>query len=109
MNHPRHAYGAPQARTATGTTMNDLSLAHEVAQLRATVQSFHQALISLTGTRLTREQLAERLCVHYNTIPNWMKHDVLFPRPDRYGKWLLSEVIEWEQRPRRRSAAGGLQ
>ncbi len=81
--------------------MTDTAIAQEVAQLRATVQSFHQTLASVTGARLTREQLAERLCVHYNTIPNWMKQDAMFPRPDRYGKWLLSEVIEWEQRPKR--------
>ena len=76
-------------------------VAIELAQLRATVEGFGRILASVTGARLTREQLAERLCVHRNTIPRWMAEDVTFPKPDRYGKWLLSEVIEWEQRPKR--------
>lgn len=77
------------------------TIAHELAELRATVQGFQQLLASVVGARLTREQLAERLGVHRNTIPRWMAEDATFPRPDRYGKWLVSEVIEWEQRPRR--------
>ena len=76
-------------------------IAIELAQLRATVEGFGRILASVTGARLTREQLSQRLCVHRNTIPRWMAEDATFPKPDRYGKWLLSEVIEWEQRPKR--------
>lgn len=78
------------------------ALTQQVQQLTATVQSFQQLLASVVGTRLTRDQLAERLGVHRNTVPKWMAQDPTFPKPDRYGKWLLSEVIEWEQRPKRR-------
>lgn len=52
------------------------------------------------GTRLTRDQLAERLGVHRNTLRNRLTHDASMPRPGRDGKWLLSEVIDWEQRQR---------
>lgn len=84
------------------TTLNTVdSVAAELALLRATVQDFSRILTSVTGARLTRDQLAERLRVHRNTIPRWMAEDVTFPRPDRYGKWLLTDVIEWEQRPKR--------
>lgn len=77
------------------------ALAHQVQQLTATVQGFRHLLASVVGSRLTRDQLADRLSVHRNTIPKWMAQDPAFPKPDRYGKWLLSEVIEWEQRPKR--------
>lgn len=77
------------------------TLAHEVAQLRETVEGLRHLMVSVTGARLSRDQLAERLRVHRNTIPRWMAEDPTFPRPDRYGKWLLTEVIEWEQRPKR--------
>ncbi len=77
------------------------AIAQQLAELRATVHGFEQLLASVVGTRLTRDQLADRLKVHRNTIPRWMAEDVTFPRPDRHGKWLLSEVLEWEQRPKR--------
>lgn len=84
---------------STASTQDTIAV--ELAQLRASVQDFGRILASVTGARLTRDQLAERLRVHRNTIPRWMAEDTTFPRPDRYGKWLLSEVIEWEQRPKR--------
>lgn len=49
------------------------------------------------GTRLNREQMCERLGVHRNTLAK-MAQAPGFPQPDRTGKWLLSEVIEWETR-----------
>ena len=42
--------------------------------------------------------LAERMGVHRNTLAKRLTTDRDFPRPGRDGKWLLSEVIEWEQR-----------
>lgn len=55
-----------------------------------------QALSSQLGARLTRAQLAERMGVHRNTIGRWLAEPD-FPRPGRDGKWLLSEIIEWER------------
>ena len=50
----------------------------------------------VNGARLTREQLAARMGAHKNTIRNRMERDTGFPRPCADGKWLLSDVIEWE-------------
>lgn len=55
-------------------------------------------MASMLGTRLDRGQLAERMGVHRNTLAKRLATDRTFPRPGRDGKWLLSEVIEWEQR-----------
>lgn len=55
-----------------------------------------QLLAASMGQRLTRAQLAERMGVHRNTISNLIK-DPRFPAPCSQGKWLLSEIIEWEK------------
>lgn len=55
-----------------------------------------QTLTSMMGARLTRAELCERLRIHRNTLPKRMA-DPKFPRPGRDGKWLLSEIIEWER------------
>lgn len=57
-----------------------------------------QLMATMLGTRLDRGQLAERMGVHRNTLAKRLATDKGFPRPGRDGKWLLSEVIEWEQR-----------
>lgn len=51
----------------------------------------------MLGTRLDRTQLAQRMGVHRNTVGNRLSSDPKFPRPGKDGKWLLSEIIEWEQ------------
>lgn len=56
-----------------------------------------QLMASMLGTRLDRGQLAERMGVHRNTLAKRLMSDKAFPRPGRDGKWLLSEIIEWEQ------------
>lgn len=57
-----------------------------------------QHLTTCLGTRLTREQMCERIRIHRNTLTRYLDQDRDFPRPGKDGKWLLSEVIEWEQR-----------
>lgn len=54
-------------------------------------------MASMLGTRLDRGQLAERLDIHRNTLTNRLASDKSFPRPGKDGKWLLSEIIAWEQ------------
>lgn len=49
----------------------------------------------MSGARLTRAQLCERLGIHRNTLRT-KSAERGFPKPDVSGKWLLSEVIEWE-------------
>lgn len=57
-----------------------------------------QTLCTQSGARLTRQQFADRLGVHRNTLAARLAHDNTMPRPGRDGKWLLSEIIEWEMR-----------
>ncbi len=57
-----------------------------------------QFMAAMLGTRLDRGQLADRMGVHRNTLAKRLSTDRDFPRPGRDGKWLLSEVVEWEQR-----------
>lgn len=57
-----------------------------------------QLMAAMLGTRLDRDQLADRLGIHRNTLATRLKIDNSFPRPGTDGKWLLSEIVEWEQR-----------
>lgn len=55
-----------------------------------------QALCNQSGARISRQQLAERLGVHRNTVANMLDRDRRMPRPGKEGKWLLAEIIAWE-------------
>lgn len=72
---------------------NTDALLQRIDQLTSAVS--HMA--SLIGSRLSREQLANRLGVTTRTVYNMRLTDPSFPKPDTNGKWLLSEVVEWEQ------------
>lgn len=70
-------------------------------QLDQTLRSIQQTLILLVqnaGTRLTRQQVCERLGVHRNTLATYVRERG-FPAPGKDGKWLVSEVMEWEAMP----------
>ncbi len=71
--------------------MNDSALLDRIDSLTSAVLM----LARIQGTRLTRAQLCERLGIHRNTLRT-RSTERGFPRPDVSGKWLLSEVIEWE-------------
>lgn len=76
-------------------------MANEAAALAARIDALTSAMALMAqalGTRLTREQLAERLGVHRNTLRERLARDPHFPRPGSDGRWLLSQVVEWEQR-----------
>ena len=73
--------------------MTDATLVQRIELLTNAVQ----ALSAMMGARLTRAQLSERLGVHRNTLAKRLAEPG-FPLPGRDGKWLLSEVIEWERR-----------
>lgn len=77
--------------------MTEAAITAELAHLRAAIADLQDVVTSVTGARLSRVQLAERLRVHRNTLQRWMLQDPRFPLPDRSGHWLLSEVIEWER------------
>jgi predicted DNA-binding transcriptional regulator AlpA len=73
--------------------MNDAHLVQRIELLTNAVQT----MAAMLGARLTRAQLAERLGVHRNTVAQRLTEPG-FPTPGKDGKWLLSEVIEWERR-----------
>ena len=69
------------------------SIIQRLDSLTAAMQSFAK----LTGARLTRSEVCDRLGVHRNTLTSYIQHKD-FPTPGRDGKWLLAEVMEWEAR-----------
>lgn len=57
-----------------------------------------EVLISrLQGERLTRAEMCRRLGISSNTLTARVRRKEA-PTPGRDGKWLLSEVMEWESR-----------
>ena len=72
--------------------MTEATIAAELRLMREAVAM----LCNQVGARLTRQQVCERLGMHRNTLAGYIK-DQRFPQPGRDGKWLLSEVIEWER------------
>lgn len=74
--------------------VDEVKLLERIDRLASAVQ----LMASMLGTRLDRAQLAERFGVCRNTLRSRMEKYKDFPRPGRDGRWLLSEIIEWEQR-----------
>lgn len=72
--------------------MTDANMVQRIELLTNAVQT----MAAMLGARLTRAQLSERLGVHRNTLAKRLTEPG-FPTPGRDGKWLLSEVIEWER------------
>lgn len=66
-------------------------LALEMAAMRRDLA----AMARVRGDRLTRAEVCERIGIHRNTLKTYMASRG-FPAPGRDGKWLLSELIEWE-------------
>ena len=68
------------------------------AAMTQRLDALTQAVILMsmhTGKRLTREDMCERLGIHRHTL-RIRSQERGFPQPDINGKWLLSEVLEWE-------------
>lgn len=76
--------------------MTDVAIAQRLDALTAALL----LLAAQTGRRLTRSEMCERLGVHRNSLRT-MQRERGFPQPDATGKWLLSEVLEWELAPTR--------
>jgi predicted DNA-binding transcriptional regulator AlpA len=68
-------------------------LSQRIEALTSVVAGFAR----LTGQRLSRLEVCERLGVHRNTLRSYITEKD-FPTPGRDGKWLLAEVLEWEAR-----------
>lgn len=73
--------------------MTEAAIAEELRSLRETVAT----LVRMFGPRLTREQVCLRLGVSRNTLTKRLELGQ-YPRPGKDGKWLLSEILEWEAR-----------
>lgn len=73
-------------------TATEAALVQRIDALTKAVQHLAQ----VNGARLTKAQLAERLGCHRNTLRTRVATKG-FPKPCADGKWLLSEIIEWEQ------------
>ena len=74
--------------------MSDTALLDRIDKMTSAMQ----LMAAMLGTRLDRGQLAERMGIHRNTLAKRLSTATRFPRPGSDGKWLLSEVIAWEQR-----------
>ncbi|MDR0216119.1 MAG: hypothetical protein LBJ15_19275 [Comamonas sp.] len=78
---------------------------NQIAELSAKIEILTgavRALCNQAGARIGRQQLADRLGVHRNTVANMLERDRRMPRPSRDGKWLLADVIAWETSSQRR-------
>jgi len=73
--------------------MNESAITQRLDALTYAVQM----MAMNTGKRLTRQDMCERLGIHRNTLLT-RQRERGFPQPDINGKWLLSEVLEWELR-----------
>ena len=66
-----------------------------VRRLDLLTSAIHE-LAQVMGARLNREQLSARLGVHRNTLAKRIR-EPRFPLPDKHGRWLLADVIQWER------------
>lgn len=74
-------------------------LTAQIARMDARLAVLTDAVTAMArahGTRLDRTALAERLGVHPDNITRWLRRDKYFPRPDKTGKWRLSDILKWE-------------
>jgi transposase len=74
--------------------MTDQAIAAEMRSLREHIA----ALAACLGARMTQQQVADHFCVHRNTVTKWATEREGFPRRDASGKYLRSEIMEWEAR-----------
>ncbi|MFG5777967.1 hypothetical protein ACFIQF_12910 [Comamonas sp. J-3] len=80
---------------------DDDSIAKLLAELREQLDILTHAVKALSvqhGGRLNRQQFADRLGIHRNTLAAFLARDHTMPRPGNDGKWMLTEIIDWELR-----------
>lgn len=71
----------------------------DALEMALRLDALTRAMLDLTraiGPRIDRDALAQRMGIHRNTLRQRLNTDPRFPRPGTDGRWLLSEVIEWE-------------
>ena len=69
----------------------------EILRRLARIETILVQIVRVRGLRLKRAEMCERLGVTSHTITYRMRRGEL-PKPGADGKWLLSDVIEWEGR-----------
>lgn len=69
-----------------------IEMKKEIVMLRQAIQS----LVQQTGHRLSRSEVSRRLGVCRQTLSERVKVGS-FPAPGKDGKWLLSDLIEFER------------
>jgi len=74
--------------------MSEAALIQEFRQMREVFLT----MIRMHGHRLSRDDMCRRMDVCSKTLTQRVRDDKA-PKPGRDGKWLLSEVIEWEALP----------
>ena len=75
-----------------------MSATMPVEQLLKRLDQLTSAIVLMTKASnhmLTRHEVCERLRIHRNSLATYMA-DKDFPTPAKSGKWLLSEVMQWE-------------
>ncbi len=68
---------------------------HQLQQRIDTLTRTVHTLVQTIGPRLTREQLCQRRGIHRNTLAGLIDRGIV-PRPDVHGRFILSDVIEYE-------------
>ena len=75
-----------------------MSAVMPVEQLLRRLDQLTSAIVLMTKAptnTLTRSEVCGRLRVHRNTLTAYIA-DIGFPAPTKNGKWLLSEIMDWE-------------
>lgn len=80
----------------SSTTPEQVTIARLMGRIDLLTQTI-QTLCTIAGARLNRQQLCDRWGIHRNTLTTRIDGDRTIPRPGKDGRWLLSEIIEWEQ------------
>lgn len=57
--------------------------------------NLERVVVRVLNSRLSRQEMADRLSVSISTLMRRVNQGTV-PRPNADGKWLLSEVVEWE-------------
>ena len=61
------------------------------------IETYMMTAARVRGDRLTRAEMCERLRISGKTLTDRVRRGVA-PSPCSDGKWLLSEILEWESR-----------
>ena len=80
--------------------MSETQLLERIDKLTMCMSALTDTVLQLArsqGARLSRQQVCERLDVCSKTLTNMVRRKD-FPEACADGRWLLAEIVEWEQR-----------